>query len=239
MKYRDKSWKLQCCSTMSLPWRSHDNYEYISRKIIVNELDRSLPNPYPFPHLFCLHLQFLSRALQKIPLMLMRGPENPLSRSRMILNQLLKTAMTWVTRSSPFKEGSALWLSMTGRAELIGVLWNDVEIVDQQVTGRNGARRGWHTTQRQGFGILTNPEIFDLEQGQCYDFPSLLFLHNYSSFSFWHAWIAWHFMSTDAAPWWLCSSTCSIVFINWTQLVGSPTVVLQPCDVQPPLPFTI
>ena len=46
-----------------------------------------------------------------------------------------------------------------------------------------------------------------------------------------------HFMLTDAAPWWLCSSTCSIVFINYTQLVGSPTVVSQPCNVQPPLFF--
>ena len=53
------------------------------------------------------------------------------------------------------------------------------------------------------------------------------------TFSFWHAWIAWRFMLTDAAPWWLHSSTYSTVFINCTQLIGSLTVVSQPCDVQP------
>ena len=174
MKYRDRSQKLQCCSMMFLPWKSHDNYKHISRRIIANRLNRSLPNPYPFLHLFCLHLRFLSQALQKIPLTLMWGPENPLLRSRTILSQLLKTATTQVMRSSLFKDESALWLSMTGRAELIGVLWGGVEIVDQQVTGRSGAGRGWHMTQRWDFGILTNLERFDLEWGQCYDFPSLL-----------------------------------------------------------------
>ena len=93
MKYRDKSRKLWCYSMMFLPWRSCDDYEHISRRIITNRLDRSLPNPYPFLHLFRLHLQFLFQALQKIPSTLMWGPENPLSRSRMILNQLLGTAV--------------------------------------------------------------------------------------------------------------------------------------------------
>ena len=210
MKYGDRSWKLRCCSTMFLPWRSHNDYEHISRGIITNKLNRSLPNPYLFPHFFRLHLWFLSQALQKIPSTLTWGLENPLSRSKTILNRLLRTTMTWVMRNSLFEDESALQLSMTGRAELIGVLWDSVEIVDQQVTERGGAVKVWHMTQRQGFGIPTNLERFDLEWGQCYDFPSLLFLHIYSYFSCWHAWIACHFMLTDAAPWWLRSSTCSI-----------------------------
>ena len=163
MKYKDKSQKPQCCSMMFLLWRNHNDYKHISGRIIVNGLDRSLLNPYPFLH------QFLFRALQKILLTLTRGPGNPPSRSRTILKQLPGTAMTWVTRSSPFGGRSALRLSTTGRAGLIGVLWGDVEIVDQQATVRGGAGRGWLMTWRQDFGIPTNLERFDLGRGQCYD----------------------------------------------------------------------
>ena len=48
-----------------------------------------------------------------------------------------------------------------------------------------------------------------------------------------------HFMLIDAAPWWLRSSTCSIVFISCTQLVGSTTTLSQPRSVQPVFTFTI
>ena len=41
------------------------------------------------------------------------------------------------------------------------------------------------------------------------------------------------FTLTDAVPWWLCSSTYSIVLINYTQLVGNTTASSQPCSVQP------
>ena len=161
-----------------LLWRNHNDYEHTPRKITVNELNRSLLNLYPFLHLFHPHHQFLFQALPKTPLMLMREPGNPPSRSEMTLNQLPGTAMTWVMRSSLFKDGLALQLSTTGRVGSIGVLWNDVEIVDQQATVHGGAGRGWPMTQRQGFGIPTNPERFDLEQGQCYDtIYSSLFSH--------------------------------------------------------------
>ena len=67
---------------------------------------------------------------------------------------------------------------------------------------------------------------------KCYDFHwffgSFSFLHVYSPFSLFYVDC---FMLTDAAPWWLCSSTYSIVFINYTQLVGSLTTTSQPRSV--------
>ena len=39
------------------------------------------------------------------------------------------------------------------------------------------------------------------------------------------------FTLTDAVPWWLCLSTCSTIFINYTQLAGSMMPSLQPRSV--------
>ena len=225
---------------MSLLWRNRDDYKCTSGRIIVNELDRSLLNPYPSLHLFHLHHQFLFQALQKTLSTFTWGPENPPSKSRMILSQLQGIMTIRVTKNSLFEGGLALPSSTTGKAGSIGVLWSNVEIVDQWATVHSGAGRGWLMTRTWGFGIPTNLERFDLERGQCYEhvlvtfyLPTLFFdmheLHVYSPFPF----DTWHFMLTDAAPWWLHSSTYSTVFINCTQLIGSLTVVSQPCDVQP------
>ena len=203
MKYADRSQKLQCYLTTSLPWRNHDDYECTFRKTIVDEHDKSLLNPYPFSHLSHLHLQFLSQALQKTPLMSTQGPGNPLLKSKTIPNQLLRATMMRAMRNSPFGDGSALQLSTIGKAESIGVPWDVVGIVDQQAMECDGARKGWCMTQRQGFGIPTNLERFDLRQGQCYDFYYLFFSSRMFThlFSFQHAWIVCRFTLLFHVDW--------------------------------------
>ena len=180
MKYKDRSQKPQCYLTTSLLWRNHNDYECISRRIIVDKHDKPLLNLYPFFHLFHLHPhhQFLFQALQKTPSMSTWRPENPLSRSKMTPSQSPRATTTRATRSSFFGDGLVLQLSTIGRAESIGVPQDVVRIVDQQATERNGAGGGWRTTWKWGFGIPTNPERFDLEQGQCYDYFTLFFPHD-------------------------------------------------------------
>ena len=66
--------------------------------------------------------------------------------------------------------------------------------------------------------------------------PLPILLHIYSHFSFWHTWTACCFISSFHVDW---CCTLMAVLINCTQLVGSPTVMLQPHNVQPPFTFLL
>ena len=122
MKYRGKSQKPQCYLMMSLPWRNHDNYECISRRITADEHDRSLPNLYQSFHLFHPHLHHLfpSLALLKIPSTSTQGLENLLSKSRTTPNQ------QWIQEQQKWRRIPLLgmgqsfggqWLGWQGRLE--------------------------------------------------------------------------------------------------------------------------
>ena len=70
----------------------------------------------------------------------------------------------------------------------------------------------------------------------CYDFTSspIPFSTPYARLTFFIVSLLFHidhFILTDAVPWWLRSSTYSIVFISYTQLVDSTTASLQPHSI--------
>ena len=136
------------------------------------------------------HHQSLSQAPRKTWLMLTRGQENPLSRYRTTPNRLPARK---VMRNSPSGAGWALRLSMTGRDELTGMWPGNAGIVARSATVHGGVGRAWHTILRWGFGTQTNPERFELAEGQCYEFhptssPLFLFLPHVS-LTFYHCFI--------------------------------------------------